>query len=83
MLGLPFDEPLQQHAFLPPGGTLFLVTDGLIEERAIPLDDNLEKLQLAAAAGSDVPIEAFTNQLMSLFGPREDDVAMIAIRRSR
>jgi hypothetical protein len=45
------------------------------------LDDNLEKLRLAAAAASVVPIEAFTKQLMSRFGPREDDVAMIAIRR--
>jgi len=26
-------------------------------------------------------VEAFSNQLMSAFGPREDDVAMIALRR--
>jgi hypothetical protein len=32
-------------------------------------------------AGADV--EAFGNYLMSLFGPREDDVAMIALRRNR
>ena len=82
MLGLPFDEPHQEMTVLPPGGTLLLVTDGLIEERAVLLDDNLEKLRLAAAAASEVPIEAFTNQLMSLFGSREDDVAMIAVRRA-
>jgi serine phosphatase RsbU (regulator of sigma subunit)/FixJ family two-component response regulator len=82
MLGLPFDEPHRQQAVLPPGGTLLLVTDGLIEERTVLLDDNMEKLRLAAAAASEAPIEAFTNQLMSLFGPREDDVAMIAIRRA-
>jgi serine phosphatase RsbU (regulator of sigma subunit)/FixJ family two-component response regulator len=82
MLGLPFDQPHRQQAVLPPGGTLLLVTDGLIEERAVLLDDNLEKLRLAAAAASEAPIEAFTNQLMSLFGAREDDVAMIAIRRA-
>jgi CheY-like chemotaxis protein len=82
MLGMPFDEPRQQQAVLPPGGTLLLLTDGLIEERAVLLDDNMEKLQLAAAAASGIPIEAFTNHLMSLFGPREDDVAMIAIRRT-
>lgn len=57
------------------------MTDGLIEERTVFLDDNLEKLRLAAAAASEAPIEAFTNQLMSLFGPREDDAAMIATRR--
>ena len=81
MLGLPFNEPHRQRAVLPPGGTLLLVTDGLIEERTVLLDDNLEKLRLAAATASEVPIEAFTNQLMSLFGPREDDVAIIATRR--
>jgi hypothetical protein len=26
-------------------------------------------------------VEAFSNHLMSAFGPREDDVAMIAVRR--
>ncbi len=82
MLGLPFDDPYQQQAVLPPGGTLLLLTDGLIEERTVFLDDNMEKLRLAAAAASQEPIEAFTNRLMSLFGPREDDVAMIAIRRT-
>jgi hypothetical protein len=30
-------------------------------------------------AGADV--EAFSNHLLSAFGPREDDVAMIALRR--
>jgi serine phosphatase RsbU (regulator of sigma subunit) len=82
MLGLPFDEPHRQQVAVPPGGTLLLVTDGLIEERSVLLDDNMERLRLAAAAASEAPIEAFTNQLMSLFGPREDDVAMIAIRRA-
>jgi serine phosphatase RsbU (regulator of sigma subunit)/FixJ family two-component response regulator len=82
MLGLPFDEAHRQQAMMPTGGTLLLVTDGLVEERAVLLDDNLEKLRLAAAAAGGEPIEAFTNQLMSLFGPREDDVAMIAIRRT-
>jgi hypothetical protein len=33
--------------------------------------------QEAAGAGA----EAFTNHLMSVFGPREDDVAMLALRR--
>ncbi len=27
-------------------------------------------------------MEAFANQVMSLFGPREDDVAMIAFRQT-
>ena len=81
MLGLPFHEPHQHRTSVPPGGTLLLVTDGLVEERRVLLDDNLEKLRRAAADAGGEPIEAFANELMALFGPREDDVAMIAIRR--
>ncbi len=81
MLGLPFHEPYLHHEVLPAGGTLLLVTDGLVEERRIFLDDNLEKLRLAAAQAGGAEVEGFANQLMALFGPREDDVAMIALRR--
>ena len=81
MLGLPFHEPYSELAVLEPGGTILMFTDGLVEERKVFLDDNLEKLRAAAALASEHEVEAFTNQLMSLFGPREDDVAMIALRR--
>jgi serine phosphatase RsbU (regulator of sigma subunit)/DNA-binding NarL/FixJ family response regulator len=81
ILGLPMHEPHAHRAFLSPGGTALLMTDGLIEERRVLLDDNMDKLRLAAQEASAADIEAFTNQLMSLFGPREDDVAMIAVRR--
>ncbi len=82
MLGLPMHEPHAHRTVLPAGGTVVLVTDGLVEERYILLDDNLEKLRAAAEQAADVDIEAFANQLMSLFGPREDDVAMVALRRA-
>ena len=81
ILGLPMHEPYAHQAFLSPGGTALLMTDGLIEERRVLLDDNMDKLRLAAQEASAADIEAFTNHLMSLFGPREDDVAMIAVRR--
>jgi CheY-like chemotaxis protein len=81
LLGLPMHEPHVKRTLLPPGGTLLLMTDGLVEDRHVFLDENLEKLRAVAqeVGGSDV--EAFSNHLMSAFGPREDDVAMIAIRR--
>ena len=81
LLGMPMHEPHQQAATLPPGGTLLLVTDGLVEDRHVFLDDNLEKLRLAAQEVGGADVEAFSNHLMSIFGPREDDVAMIALRR--
>ena len=81
LLGLPMHEPHVETTTLPPGGTLLLMTDGLVEERGIFLDVNLEKLRVAAQEASGADVEAFSNHLMSIFGPREDDVAMIALRR--
>jgi serine phosphatase RsbU (regulator of sigma subunit) len=81
LLGLPMHEPHIEKAFLPEGGTVLMMTDGLVEERGAFIDDNLEKLRLAAQEVSGADIEAFSNHLMSVFGPREDDVAMIAVRR--
>jgi hypothetical protein len=57
------------------------MTDGLVEERSVFLDVNLEKLRVAAQEVHAAGIEAFSNHLTSIFGPREDDVAMIALRR--
>ena len=81
LLGLPTHEPHVEASFLPPGGTLLLMTDGLVEDRHVFLDVNLEKLRVAAQEVSGAEVEAFSNHLMSIFGPREDDVAMIALRR--
>jgi serine phosphatase RsbU (regulator of sigma subunit) len=81
LLGLPMHEPHVETAFLPMGGTVLLRTDGLVEERSVFLDVNLEKLRVAAQEVHAVGIEAFSNHLTSIFGPREDDVAMIALRR--
>jgi CheY-like chemotaxis protein len=82
LLGLPMHEPHVETTFLPPGGTLLLMTDGLVEERGVFIDVNLEKLRAAAQEASGADVEAFSNHLMSIFGPREDDVAMVAVRRT-
>lgn len=83
LLGMPVHKPHVEQAFLPVGGTALLITDGLIEDRRVPFDTNMERLRIAAQeiAGSDV--EAFSNDLVSLFGPREDDVAMLVLQRGR
>jgi DNA-binding response OmpR family regulator len=82
LLGVPMHEPHVEKTFLPPEGTLLLMTDGLVEERNVFIDVNLEKLRVAAQEVSGADVQAFTNHLMSVFGPREDDVAMIAVRRT-
>jgi hypothetical protein len=74
-------DPHTETAVLAGGGTALLFTDGLVEERRVFLDVNLEKLRVAAQEVRAADVEAFANHLMAIFGPREDDVAMIALRR--
>ena len=82
VLGLTRHEPHTETAVLPVGGTALLFTDGLVEDRKIFLDTNLEILRAAAQEVADADVEAFANHVMSVFGPREDDVAMIVLRRT-
>jgi serine phosphatase RsbU (regulator of sigma subunit) len=81
ILGVDQFQPQRETAVLPPGGTLVLVTDGLIEDRGVSLDVNLAKLRIAAVEARGADVETLSNQLISLFGSREDDVAMIVVRR--
>jgi serine phosphatase RsbU (regulator of sigma subunit)/DNA-binding response OmpR family regulator len=82
LLGTPVDYPHVTPAVLPPGGTLLLVTDGLIEDRASMLDDNLELLRQAAAGGRRAEgLDELADRILALFGAREDDVALLALRR--
>ncbi|MGH3246344.1 MAG: SpoIIE family protein phosphatase [Trebonia sp.] len=82
LLGLSRHEPHTETAFLPTGGTVLLFTDGLVEDRRVLIDDNLEKLRVAALQAADADVEAFANHVLALFGSREDDVAMVVLRRT-
>jgi serine phosphatase RsbU (regulator of sigma subunit) len=81
LLGVPMHEPHTETTSVPPGGTVLLFTDGLVEERKVLIDVNLERLRMAAQDVGAADVETFSDHLMSVFGPREDDVAMIALRR--
>jgi len=81
-LGLTRHEPHVETAFLPPGGTALLFTDGLVEDREIFLDSNLETLRTTALEAAGADVEAFANRVLAAFGPHEDDVAMIVLRRA-
>lgn len=82
LLGLVHHEPHIETVPFPAGSTALLFTDGLVEDRRVFIDDNLEKLRAAALEVSGIEIEAFANHLMSIFGHSEDDLAMIAMRRT-
>ncbi|MEA2407347.1 MAG: hypothetical protein QOE69_1466 [Thermoleophilaceae bacterium] len=69
-------------ALLPPGSTLLLYTDGLVERRDAPLEDRLE--QLAAVAGeADTDLAGLCDHVLSKVlgdGDPGDDVAILAVR---
>ncbi|MGW0412934.1 SpoIIE family protein phosphatase [Streptomyces collinus] len=69
-------------AELPPGATLLLYTDGLIESPGRVLDEGLERLRRHAASLAHRPLESFTDELLARARPRDndDDVALLAVR---
>ncbi|MGW3208969.1 SpoIIE family protein phosphatase [Streptomyces sp. NPDC001135] len=69
-------------AVLPPGSTLLLYTDGLIEAARHSLDEGLGRLRQHAAALAHRPLASFTDQLLRRVRPadNDDDVALLALR---
>lgn len=67
---------------LPPGSTLVLYTDGLIEARDQPIDTGFDTLRRHAAALVRRPLESFADLLLERARPprNDDDVALLAIR---
>ena len=66
---------------IPPGSTLLLYTDGLVEQRTRPLDEGLDRLRdVAAAAPREV--EQFCDSVLAamLPGGEPDDVAVLAVQ---
>jgi CheY-like chemotaxis protein len=83
LLGINAPRPPDLEFVLPPGGTLVLYTDGLIERRDADIDDGMAAL--AAAAGSIEPsLDAFCRRLLDELGGAghpADDIAVVALRR--
>jgi PAS domain S-box-containing protein len=84
MLGAPpASSPAVEWAgVLPPGGTVVLYTDGLVESRTADLDVGLASLLAAVSKPFGSPDELCDRLLESLAsGHREDDVALLALTR--
>ena len=82
LLGLPMHDPHAERAVLAPGGTILLLTDGLVEERQF-FDVNMERLRAGHPRHlREADVDTFADDILSMFGPREDDVALIALRRA-
>ncbi len=83
LLGTGTDRPrVDGSTALPPGSTLVLYTDGLVESPTHSIDDGLDRLRRNAAALAHRPVEAFTDELLRRARPadNDDDVALLAVR---
>lgn len=80
LLGVAEEDYKVDHLVLPPGGTLMLFTDGLLEDRDVLLDTSLERARELAETVED-DLERFCDRMLAAFGSREDDVALVVLRR--
>jgi serine phosphatase RsbU (regulator of sigma subunit) len=66
---------------LAPGSLLALYTDGLVENRAEPIDTGLDTLtRLLRSAGPS--LQRASDSLLSALSPEpDDDVALLLVRR--
>ncbi|MEV0387201.1 SpoIIE family protein phosphatase [Nonomuraea sp. NPDC050643] len=82
LLGFPHDQAcVSAMEFLPPGGTLLLYTDGLVERAGEHLDRGLDRLRELAESLAGEPVERFCDHLLSgLPVTGLDDIAVIAVR---
>jgi serine phosphatase RsbU (regulator of sigma subunit) len=82
-LGAGEDAPCREHEFaLAPGGALVLYTDGLVESRTRSLDEGLGRLAaLARRSGGD--IQRLADEIVEVLPEeRQDDIAVLALRRN-
>ena len=82
-LGVSRTAVYQDTTFLlPPGSTLLLYTDGLVEDRRHPIDQGFDELRAALRAAPDREPEAVLDHVLaSRVGPqpRSDDVALLCL----
>ena len=82
LLGLQPEALRHDHATaLPPGSTLVLCTDGLVERRGEDLHVGLERLRRRVEQLRDLSAEEVCDALVADLGEgREDDVAILVLR---
>lgn len=82
LLGVDLPRGDEVCTHLPPGATLLVVTDGLVERRGELITDGLEALRRACRT-VEPDLGELCDRLLRTFvpGSNEDDVAILALRR--
>ncbi|MEW2573034.1 SpoIIE family protein phosphatase [Streptomyces sp. NPDC047070] len=81
LLGMrPTMERPTARMTLPPGATLVLYTDGLIESRTQNIDAGMTRLRQYADAHHELPLPRLCAQLARDLGDTRDDITLIAAR---
>ena len=83
LLGASIGPAPEWVGTVPPGATILLYTDGLVESRERPLAEGLARLQEAAVAAGTTDTERLCDAVLTALagGHRSDDVALLAIGR--
>ena len=86
LLGVSPELERAEHTLpLPPGSTLVLYTDGLVERRGEDIDDGVDRLAGLLAGTADQPLPEAVDALMGALvpGDPDDDVVVLAVRVGR
>ena len=80
LLGLPPREPRTTTTrHVPPGSTLVLYTDGLVEDRDLLLDDGIARLSSVLRGAADLPADDLCTRLIDAAPRRSDDIALLLV----
>jgi anti-sigma regulatory factor (Ser/Thr protein kinase) len=74
----------QASVTLPPGSTLMLYTDGLVERRNVALDDGIAHLGATVERGLNLTVDDVADAALSELAPPagyDDDIAIVVYRR--
>lgn len=78
------DEPRPQASVvLPPGSTLMLYTDGLVERKHESIDEGISRASEVLVESTNLPLDAIADAMLRELAPEggyDDDVAMVIYR---
>lgn len=80
------DPRPQATRLLPPGSTLMLFTDGLVERQHEPIDDGIGRAAEVLAQTMTLPLDTVADEVLRELAPTagyDDDVAMVIYRHQQ